>query len=452
MRLGPVPSPTHAAPGTRRRLVRCVGALLLATVLGAAEIKPVVGPGATREEVIAAYGWPSGQSQADAKEIFTYPQGRITLVDGKVEQVDFAPGVAWPAPKPRPAPPTAVKVKPPKPVKEAPPTDYWGTSYPEAVREATARHARILALFTGSDWSPPSKRFKEEVALREAFVTALLGDFVLLQLDFPTHTVQPKELREQNARLRERYGVTTYPALLVLSSAGERVAVVELTKLDGAAQVIAAVAEVKKQLEQKEAGVKSPGLKASAVEADAAAEAEPEEDFLRLMLLAGAVVLSAAIWLMLRRQRIARETEAVAVTGEGQTATPADIAGWLPERLRDVCAAVFEMEGYRVKLRPAMSGAELGLLRGDAVKTQVLVQCLSGRVGGLVGAKVVRELLGTMVSEGVEQGWIVAPGGFTAEARKFAGEHGIVLISSEELLQRLSELPPMARVRVLAVR
>lgn len=426
--------------------------LLLATVLGAVEIRPVVGPGATRDEVIAAYGWPSGQSQAEAKEILTYPQGRITLVDGKVEQVDFAPGVAWPAPKPRPAPPTAVKPRPPKPANPAPPTDYWGTSYPEAVREATARKALILALFTGSDWSPPSKNFREEVALREDFVTAVLGDFVLLQLDFPTHTVQPKELREQNARLRERYGVTTYPALLVLSASGERVAAVELAKLDGAAQVIAAVAEVKKQLAQKAAVAKGAALNAGAAEAGGATEAEPEEDFLRLILLAGAVVLSAAIWLMLRRQRIARETEAVAVTGEGQTATPADIAGWTPERLRDVCAAMFEMEGYRVKLRPAMSGAELGLLRDEAGKTLVLVQCLSGRVGGLVGAKVARELLGTLVSEGVEQGWIVAPGGFTAEARKFAGEHGIVLISSEELLQRLGELPPMARVRVLAVR
>ncbi|MBS0633019.1 MAG: restriction endonuclease [Verrucomicrobia bacterium] len=446
-------SPYQFARKTPRRLLRGLGGVLLLTAaLGAADIKPVVGPGATREEVIAAYGWPSGQSQADAKEIFTYPQGRITLVDGKVEQVDFAPGVAWPAPKPRPAPPTAVKPKAPKPATPAPPTDYWGTSYPEAVEEATARHARILALFTGSDWSPPSKRFREAVALREDFVTAVLGDYVLLQLDFPTHTPQPKELREQNARLRERYGVTTYPALLVLSASGERLAVVELAKLDGSAQVRAAVDEIKRQLEQKAAAASNPAAKAGEGTA-AAPEPEPEEDFLRLMLLAGAVVLSVAIWLMLRRQRIARETEEPVTTGEGQgqTATPADIAGWTPERLRDVCAAVFEMEGYRVKLRPGASGAELALTRGNAEGTEILVQCLSGRVG-LATGKFVRELLGTMVSEGVAQGWVVSPGGFTAEARKFAGEHGIGLISSEELLHRLGELPPMARLRVLAVR
>ncbi len=118
-------------------------------------------------------------------------------------------------------------------------------------------------------------------------MTAVLGDFVLLQLDFPTHTVQPKNLREQNARLRERFGVTTYPALLVLSASGEKVAAVELAKLDGATQVIAAVADVKKQLEQKAAGPKAPGLKAGATGAGGVAEPEPEEDFLRLMLMAG---------------------------------------------------------------------------------------------------------------------------------------------------------------------
>lgn len=449
----------QVAPRRRRSLRHGFGALLLwAAVLGAADIKPVVGPGATKDEVIAAYGWPSGQSQADKKEILTYPQGRITLVDGKVEQVDFAPGVAWPAPKPRPAPPTAVKVKPAaKPVKEAPPMDYWGTSYTDAVSEATARKARILALFTGSDWSPPSKRFREEVALQENFVTAVLGDFVPLQLDFPTHTVQPKELRAQNAWLRERYKVTTYPALLVLAPSGEQVAVIELAKLNGSAptapQVIAAIAEVKRQLEQRAAGPGGKGalVRVGATGADGAAEAEPEEDFWRLMLLAGAVVLSLAIWLLLRRQRREQEAEAMAVTGDGQTATPADIAGWTPERLRDVCAAVFEMEGYRVKLRPVASGADLGLLRGNTEKTEILVQCLSGRVG-LASGKFVRELLGTMVAEGVEKGWVVSPGGFTAEARKFAGEHGIGLIGSEELQQRLGELPTMARLRVLAVR
>lgn len=428
--------------------------MLLAAVAVAADMKPMAGPGATKEEVIDAYGWPSGQSQADNKEILTYPQGHITLVDGKVEQVDFAPGVAWPAPKPRPAPPTAVKAKPTaKAVKDEPPPDYWGTSYPAAVEEATARHARILALFTGSDWSPPSRRFREDVALKEDFVTAVLGDFVLLQLDYPTHTPQPKDLREQNAQLRARYGVTAYPTLLLLSASGERLAKIELAKLNGSAQVAAAITEAVKQLNQPGANSAGggEGVKTGPKKGGNPDEKEPEEDFLRLMLLGGAVVLSTAIWLLMRRQRRVDEAEEMAVTGEGQMATPADIAGWTPERLRDVCAAVFEMDGYRVQLRPAASGAELGLLRGDSKMTLVLVQCLSGRVG-LATGKFVRELLGTMVSEGVAQGWVVSPGGFTAEARKFAGEHGIMLIGSEELLQRLGALPPMARLRALAVR
>ena len=38
----------------------------------AADSRPVVGPGATKEEVLDAYGWPTGQTQAGAKEILTY--------------------------------------------------------------------------------------------------------------------------------------------------------------------------------------------------------------------------------------------------------------------------------------------------------------------------------------------------------------------------------------------
>src|SRR5262245_8547098 len=181
-----------------------------------ADLRPVVGPGASKEAVIDAYGWPNGQSQSGTKEVLTYPQGKVTLENGRVEKVDFSMTTPWPAPKRRPGPSPAV---PPLTTEEL--AKYWLTNFDEAKREATGRQVRILALFTGSDWSPASKQFVEEVAFQTEFLHAFMGDFVFLRLDFPTHAPQPAEVREQNTRLRARYGVTVYPTLLVLSPAGE---------------------------------------------------------------------------------------------------------------------------------------------------------------------------------------------------------------------------------------
>ena len=63
-------------------------------------------------------------------------------------------------------------------------------------------------------------QFHNEVAFEPDFVNAFTGEFVFLRLDFPSRTAQPAALKEQNAQLRERYAVTTYPSLLILSASG----------------------------------------------------------------------------------------------------------------------------------------------------------------------------------------------------------------------------------------
>ena len=144
-------------------------AALLTFAAGAArgaDTRPVVGPGATKDEVINAYGWPNGQSQLGTKEILNYTQGSVTLENGRVERVDFSPTIPWQAPRPRPgSAPQAPKLKP-----VVSGFDPWTTSLATAMTEADRQHARILAAFTGSDWSPPSKRFLDEVATHPDFV------------------------------------------------------------------------------------------------------------------------------------------------------------------------------------------------------------------------------------------------------------------------------------------
>jgi protein disulfide-isomerase len=44
---------------------------------------------------------------------------------------------------------------------------------------------------------------------------------VLVELDFPRKKELPIELKKQNDALAEKYGVTAYPTILVLSPTGE---------------------------------------------------------------------------------------------------------------------------------------------------------------------------------------------------------------------------------------
>jgi hypothetical protein len=55
-----------------------------------------------------------------------------------------------------------------------------------------------------------------------------------------------------------------------------------------------------------------------------------------------------------------------------------------------------------------------------------------------------------MTAEGVATGWLVAPCGFSPEARTNASENGIVLLNAESLSAQLRDLPPLILPKVLA--
>ena len=450
-------------------------ALLVAGVVRGADTRPVVGPGATKEEAINAYGWPTGQSRLGGKEILNYPQGSITLADGKVERVDFSPNVTWAPPKPRPAPASPTSAKHAEPA-----VDPWATSFADAATEAAKRRSRILAAFTGSDWSPPSRRFLDEVATHPDFVNAFTGDFVFLKLDFPTRVAQPAELKKQNEELRAHCAVTTYPALIVLSPRGDPVAVVDLTKErtgdNYRAQVMAAVGEVRDLLKQKpmaagdtKVAVKPPAASAAATASAAAGTKSADDGGQRGMVgavvssaswalavgLGGGALLAVALvwWVWRSRIQMGEGTgnrPKVSVPNVRRSDVPSvtEFTTWPVETVRLLVVALFEATGYKARRRPPGGDADLELLRAGHTTPSVLVCCRPGAAGP-VGAKTVRELFGTLVSESVEAGWVIAPGGFSGEARAFAAERGIELIDAEGLIERLHALDSTVLAQVL---
>jgi hypothetical protein len=444
--------------------------MLPALAVRAADTRPVVGPGATKEDVINAYGWPTGQGRLGTKEVLNYPQGSITLSDGKVERVDFSPNIPWAAPRPRPGAPSPTSVK-----RSEAAFDFWTTSFADAAREAQGRRARILAVFTGSDWSPPSRRFLEEVATSTDFYNAFAADFVFLKLDFPTRALQTADLKKQNEELRAKAGVTTYPALIVFSAAGEPLGVADLAKERPGSfreQATAAVAEVRDLLKLKLPPVAAPKAEppAAVAAAPTAAKAgptqprEPERGALAAMIssanwalvmgLGGGSALAALLvwWVWRTRVQPGSKGPKPGYAGHkvrlGDVPTQAELESWPVERLRSLVAAQFEATGYHSRVGGRGSEVDLELMRPGHTKPNVLVLCRPGSAG-VVGPKAVRDIFGTVVSTGVEAGWIVSAAGFSAEARTLAHERGVELIDGAGLIERLRMLDPLALAQVL---
>jgi len=106
------------------RLSLLVGLLLAVTVLSAqgstAEPVTYVTEGDTKASVIQRLGWPTGTTTGNNREVLTYPEGEVILVDGKVVQVRAATNApATPQYRPRNTLPRATSAQAPAPT--APP-------------------------------------------------------------------------------------------------------------------------------------------------------------------------------------------------------------------------------------------------------------------------------------------------------------------------------------------
>lgn len=424
-----------------------------------AEALPTVGPGATREEVFQAYGWPTGQSWFGTREVLNYPQGLVTLKGGRVQRVDFSAKIPWPAPRPQPPPPSPVSAK-----KAGAINDPWIEDFEVSAQEAARRGGPILALFTGRDWSPASRQFHEQVALHPDFVNALAAEVVFLRLDFSTRTPLGPKLREQYERLREQHGVTVYPTLMLLSPAGESLATIDLATPQGGeafrARVISAVKAERARLAAQTA------MTPVAV-VPAGREAGRAEQGGTLALLAqifglgstglwvAAVVVAVGAllaWLLWRTRtpdKLPLAALAVRLSdGAGGVPTPKEIVTWPKEKVCAVTAALAVSEGYVAEIMPFGSDKDLLLMNRGETRPRVVVFCAAGNAE-VVPARRLRELRGTLTAEGAQTGWFVSPKGFAKDALAYAEEHHLHLIDAARMVERLRELPPLLLPKVL---
>src|SRR5687768_11136699 len=69
-----------------------------AHVLAAADSTAVIGRGATRDQVISAFGVPSGKSKVGNIEVLHYPSRQVRLENGRVERITSRIGTPPPTP------------------------------------------------------------------------------------------------------------------------------------------------------------------------------------------------------------------------------------------------------------------------------------------------------------------------------------------------------------------
>lgn len=437
--------------------------LLVATSFAANDPRPIVGPGASKDDVLNSYGWPTGQSQLGNREILNYPQGTVTLIDGKVEKVNFNMNMTWPPPRPRPG---AAPVATEKKVDSL--SDLWHIRYETALAEAARRHAPILALFTGSDWSPASKVFQEDVAFQSEFISAFTGEYVLLWLDFPTRSTQPADIAEQNQRLRERYGVITYPAVLLIGADGELKRTVDLsTPRPGQTyreRMIAAVRDSRvlpglPKLPKAELSPLQKAVEASSEgKSTTAGVVKTTLARAQALVLNGvtmgvvvAILLGWAVWKWSPKFRGAVRSDLSARMAEAGSGLPssAEMAAWPRDKLRGLVAGLAETNDYVVL--PGDGGdVDMRLRRQRESKPCILVHCICGGPKlPPAPVKRVRQVLGAMTMEEVATGWVVAPLGFTDESKVFAQKNNIVLLDGAQLRAQLSDLPPLLLPKVM---
>ena len=453
-------------------------ALLGAGQLLASDGPPAISRGATREEVVAAFGRPSGQSKLGHIEILHFGERQVRLENGRVERISLVRSAAPRPPVPAEPTPAPTVVEPPpvqSPASAAPDgpaslADVWMTDFAHATREAARRNSVVLALFTSSDASPASRQFHQQVTLHPEFVNAFRTQYVMLHVDFPARAELGSELSAQNAALRDRYGVDVLPVLLILSADGEEVASVEIGSAPPGsvfrARLIAAVAAAytlpavdlpaPPAVEEAPKPVSPPpALHAAPVEIKTGLTTA--RWLITVALVAGTLlagVMMFFLWLLIRRVNkpaaVYRPTNMAARISQAASGLPtsAEIGAWSKDTLRHVVRRLAETDGFIVEVQPGGGQKDLILKDPGTLAPEILVSCHTGNAG-VIPLRRIREMVGVMAAEEVSAGWIVAPMGFAIDARTYAEQNNIRLLDALVLLNQLADLPTFALPKVL---
>lgn len=95
----------------------------------------------------------------------------------------------------------------------------WHTNYQQALALAVEKDLPVLVYFSGSDWCNYCIRLDKKILTKEKFQQYAQTQLILVNLDCPAEKELPAELKTQNTSLAKRFGIKSFP-FLVLVDAG----------------------------------------------------------------------------------------------------------------------------------------------------------------------------------------------------------------------------------------
>ncbi len=96
----------------------------------------------------------------------------------------------------------------------------WENNFSAAKELAGKEDKKILIFFTGSDWCSSCKALEEDVINTEKFKN-LSKNTILYKADFPrAKDLIPEEQQKENERLKNEYGVYSYPTIVIIDKYG----------------------------------------------------------------------------------------------------------------------------------------------------------------------------------------------------------------------------------------
>jgi thioredoxin-related protein len=94
--------------------------------------------------------------------------------------------------------------------------------YSKAQEIAQDHNRPLLILFTGSDWCQTSQEMISEFKA-DPFEKTMENQFILVQADYPELNHQQPKYLKQNKELKEKYGVESFPTLVMTDIEGKEI-------------------------------------------------------------------------------------------------------------------------------------------------------------------------------------------------------------------------------------
>lgn len=99
----------------------------------------------------------------------------------------------------------------------------WSEDYAASLAKAKADNKLVLLDFTGSDWCGWCIKIDNEIFSKPEFQEYAKKNLELVELDFPRRKTLPANVKAQNEKLAQEYGIQGYPTIIVLNSKGKKV-------------------------------------------------------------------------------------------------------------------------------------------------------------------------------------------------------------------------------------